>query len=88
MVLEQALELAAGERRELTSGNHYGVADHFNADLAAQNRDLSFEVVITDVQGAEAARFNQRAFMLRESPHAGQAHDARAGSRAGHTARP
>lgn len=65
-VLQEQLQLAAGEKRTLTTDNGYGEANHFRTAIAAQNQDLTFEVTIHDASGNEAARFNQRAFMYRD----------------------
>jgi hypothetical protein len=62
VVLEERLQLAAGERRVLSATNEYGDANHFMTAISAQHGNLEFEVTMSDSSGAESARYNQRAF--------------------------
>jgi hypothetical protein len=66
-VLDETLELAPGEQRELTVVNQYGTANHFVTRVASDSRTLSLSVTITDAAGQETARFNQRAFLVKEN---------------------
>lgn len=65
-VLQEQLQLAAGEKRTLNTENGYGQANHFRTSVAAQNADLTFEVTIRNASGEEAARYNQRAFLVQD----------------------
>ena len=65
-VVQEDLRLAAGERRDLAAANEYGRANHFTTAVAAQTEDLQFQVTLKDSSGAETARFNERAFMVRK----------------------
>lgn len=66
VVLQQRLELAAGEQRVLTAVNDYGTANHFQTAIASETTDLSFEVSLTASDGTQTAWFNERAFLRRE----------------------
>ncbi|MCM8748733.1 hypothetical protein NET02_06205 [Thermomicrobiaceae bacterium CFH 74404] len=66
VVLQQRLELEAGEQRVLTAVNDYGTANHFQTAIGSETTDLTLEVSLTASDGERTAWFNQRAFMLRE----------------------
>jgi hypothetical protein len=66
MVIDEPLNLAPGEERELTAVNDYGEANHFQTGMGSQTKDLNFTVKVTDSKGNETARFNQEAFRIQE----------------------
>ena len=65
-VIDEAVELAPGEERELTTLNEYGTANHFNTIIGSETQDLGLAVKVTDAEGTEIARFNERAFLIQE----------------------
>jgi hypothetical protein len=65
-VIDESLNLAPGEERELTAANDYGDANHFKTDIGSQTKDLDFTVKVTDSEGNETARFNQKAFLIQQ----------------------
>lgn len=71
-VVDEPLELAPGEERELTAVNDYGTANHFKTTIASETQDLGLTVTVTDSAGEETARFNQEAFLVREKEAGGQ----------------
>lgn len=73
-VIREVLQLAPGERRELTAENHYGTANHFSTRIAAQHEDLTWEVTLTNSAGEQTAWFNQHAFMRMDLPQSHQPH--------------
>lgn len=67
-VIEEEIELAAGETREFSASNDYGVANHFSTNMFADTGDvatLGVEAVMKDASGAETASFNERAFWIK-----------------------
>jgi hypothetical protein len=62
-VIDEELELASGERCELTAVNDYGAANHFNTIIGSQTQDLGLAVKVVDAEGTETARFSERAFL-------------------------
>ncbi len=65
-VIDESVELAPGEERELTTLNEYGTANHFNTIIGSETQDLGLAVKVTDAEGTEIARFNERAFLVQE----------------------
>jgi hypothetical protein len=70
-VINQSLNLAPGEERELTAVNDYGAANHFQTGIASQTKDLGLSIKVTDSEGNETARFNQDAFLIQGGQKAG-----------------
>jgi hypothetical protein len=66
-VIEEKLELAPGEERRLTTTNEYGIANHFNTIIGSETEDLGLSVTVTDDEGTEIARYNERAFLIQEA---------------------
>lgn len=64
-LINEQLELAPGEERELTAVNDYGDAVHIVTRLGSETRDLGLSVELADSSGKETARFNQEAFSVR-----------------------
>ena len=65
-VIDEPVELAPGEERELTTLNEYGTANQFNTIIGSETQDLGLAVKVTDAEGTEIARFNERAFLIQE----------------------
>lgn len=65
LVLDERVDLAAGEQLVLTAVNDYGPANHFNTRIVSEQADLTFEVSVTDASDERVAWFNERAFMQR-----------------------
>lgn len=65
-VIDEPVELAPGEEREFTTVNEYGTANHFNTIIGSETQDLGLAVKVTDAEGTEIARFNERAFLVQE----------------------
>ncbi len=65
-VIDEALELEPGEERKLTTTNEYGTANHFNTIIGSETEDLGLSVAVTDDEGTEIARYNERAFLIQE----------------------
>ncbi len=65
-VVDEQVELEPGEEREFTATNDYGTANHFNTIIGSETRDLGLAVTITDAEGTETARFNEKAFLVQE----------------------
>ncbi len=65
-VVDERVELAPGEERELTAVNDYGDANHFNTIIGSETQDLALAVSVTDSAGTETTRFNERAFLAQE----------------------
>ncbi|MEA2594607.1 MAG: hypothetical protein QOF01_1076 [Thermomicrobiales bacterium] len=66
-VIQEELELAVGESREVMATNEHGTANHFTTHLASDAGDasaLTLDVTIIDGNGQVTASFNQRAFMI------------------------
>lgn len=66
-VIEEDLELAPGDERDLPATNQYGTANHFSTRIATDAADttaLTLTVTIVDESGEQTATFNQRAFMI------------------------
>jgi hypothetical protein len=74
-VIDEKLELAPGEERELTAVNEYGTANHFNTIIGSETQDLGLTVSVTDPAETEIARYNERAFLIQEGKGKGKAHD-------------
>lgn len=67
-VIEEELELGAGQTRELVAGNDYGVANHFSTNMMVSTGDVSLlgaTITIRDAAGEETASFNERAFWIK-----------------------
>jgi hypothetical protein len=65
-VIDEKLELEPGEERKLTTTNEYGTANHFNTIIGSETEDLGLSVSVTDDEGTEIARYNERAFLIQE----------------------
>lgn len=65
-VIDEQVKLTPGEGREFTATNDYGSANHFNTIVGSETRDLDLAVSVTDSEGTETARFNDRAFLIQE----------------------
>ena len=66
-VVNEEFELAPAEVRELTAVNDYGTANHFVTRILTDAADvaaLSLSVTVSDANGDETARFNERAFLI------------------------
>lgn len=67
-VIEEELELGAGQTRELMASNDYGVANHFSTNMLVSTGDASLlgaTVTIRDAAGEETASFNERALWIK-----------------------
>jgi len=60
------------EERRLTTVNEYGAANHFNTIIGSETEDLGLSVAVTDDEGAEIARYNERAFLIEEGQGKGK----------------
>ena len=69
-VVDERVKLAPGEEREFTATNDYGTANHFNTIIGSETQDLALSVEVTDSEGAETARFNEKAFLAQEGKKA------------------
>ena len=65
-VIDEKLELAPGEERRLTTTNEYGTANHFNTIIGSETEELGLSVAVSDDEGTEIARYNERAFLVEE----------------------
>ncbi len=72
-VIQEKLELEPGEERKLTTTNEYGTANHFNTFIGSETEDLGLSVAVTDDEGTEIARYNERAFLIEEGKGKGKA---------------
>lgn len=67
-VIGEDIELAAGESREFSATNDYGVANHFSTNLVADTGDsaqLGVTATMRNAAGAETASFNELAFWIK-----------------------
>lgn len=84
LVINEEVELAAGESHQFTATNDYGTANHFSTRIistAADPSTLTLDVTVTDANGTESASFNERAFMVDSREDLQQAREARRAAR-------